>query len=270
MLAGIGFKLGVVPFHLWTPDVYEGAPAPVTGFVATVSKTAAVAVTLRLFATSNAFATPAITLILTIIAIASMFAGNLLALLQPNVKRILAYSSIAHLGYVLAAIVAGGAMAQSAVAFYMAAYTATTIAAFGVITVLTSPAGEPVAIADYSGLFWRRPWIAGVFSAALLSLIGMPLTAGFIGKYYVVAAGASVSAWSLVVSLVVASAIGTYYYLRILVAFYQRAESPDRLPAVPFAGAVALAVSAVAVVWLGIAPAPLMALVRSTVFAAMR
>jgi NADH-quinone oxidoreductase subunit N len=271
MLAGIGFKLGVVPFHLWTPDVYEGAPAPVTAFVASVSKTAAVAVTLRLFTTSIGFAHPGIGIILTIVAITSMFAGNLLALLQPNVKRILAYSSIAHLGYALAAIVMGTGMAQSATAFYMAAYTATTIAAFGVVSVLTTrTGGEPVDIADYVGLFWKRPWIAGVFTAALLSLIGMPLTAGFIGKYYVVAAGASVGAWALIISLVAASAIGAYYYLRIIVAMYQPTDSVGAVPPVSFPGGLALAVSAAAVLFLGILPSPLMELLRGTVLTAFR
>ena len=198
---GIGFKLALVPFHMWTPDVYEGAPAPITAFVATVSKGAMFALLLRYFNQSGARNSTALLLVLTIVAIASMFAGNLLALLQNNVKRILAYSSIAHLGYLIVAFEAGGDMAGFAVAFYFVAYFATMLGAFGVVTMLSTPGNDLGDLESYRGLFWRRPMIASVFTVMLLSLAGIPLTAGFVGKFYIVAAGASVSLWLLVVHL---------------------------------------------------------------------
>ena len=208
IVTGIGFKLALAPFHMWTPDVYEGAPAPVAAFVATVSKGGMFAVLLRYFYTSGANRFPPVVLIVAIIAVASMLAGNLLALRQNNVKRILAYSSIAHLGYALVAFLAGGPIGPAAATFYLVAYFVTILAAFGVVTLLSGGDRDAGELEDYRGLFWRRPWLAGVFSAALLSLAGIPLTAGFLGKFYVVAAGASVAAWGLVLVLVLASAIG--------------------------------------------------------------
>ena len=219
-VTGIGFKLGVVPFHLWTPDVYEGAPAPVAAFVATTSKSAMVALLLRYFYVSNALQYRAVFLVFSIIAIASMCAGNLLALRQNNVKRILAYSSIAHFGYILVAFLAGGTMAIEAVSFYLVAYTVTILAAFGIVTVLSNSERDAGDLEDYRGLFWRRPVIAGVFTVALLSLAGIPATMGFLGKFYVLAAGAAADAWALIIILVVTSVAGLFYYLRVVVMLY--------------------------------------------------
>ena len=226
ILVGIGFKLALVPFHMWTPDVYEGAPAPVTAFVATVSKGAMFALLLRYFDQAGARNSPALLLVLTIIAIASMFAGNLLALLQNNVKRILAYSSIAHLGYLIVAFEEGGDMAGFAVAFYLIAYFATMLGAFGAVAMLSAPGNDLGDLALYRGLFWRRPVVASVFTVMLLSLAGIPFTAGFVGKFYVIAAGASALLWLLVFSLVITSAIGLFYYLRVIVALYSHTEGP--------------------------------------------
>ena len=226
ILVGIGFKLALVPFHMWTPDVYEGAPAPVTAFVATVSKGAMFALLLRYFSQSGVRDNGPVLLVFSIIAVASMFAGNLLALFQNNVKRILAYSSIAHLGYLIVAFEAGGDMAGFAVAFYLVAYFATMLGAFGVVTVFSTPGNDLGDLASYRGLFWRRPVIAGVFTVMLLSLAGIPVTAGFIGKFYVIAAGASVLLWVPLFTLVITSAIGLFYYLRIIVALYSHVEMP--------------------------------------------
>jgi NADH-quinone oxidoreductase subunit N len=157
IITGIGFKLAVVPFHMWTPDVYEGAPAPVTAFVATVSKGGMVALLLRYFYETGAYRLHPVFVVFSIIAIASMIAGNLLALLQKNVKRILAYSSIAHLGYILVAFLAGGNRAAEAVTFYLVAYFITTLGAFGVVTVLSNGDRDADSLEDYEGLFWRRP-----------------------------------------------------------------------------------------------------------------
>jgi NADH-quinone oxidoreductase subunit N len=226
IIVGIGFKLALVPFHMWTPDVYEGAPAPVTAFVATVSKGAMFALLMRYFSQSGVRNSGRVLLVFSIIAVASMLGGNLLALLQNNVKRILAYSSIAHLGYLIVAFEAGRSMAGFAVAFYLVAYFATMLGAFGVVTVLSTPGNDLGDLSAYRGLFWQRPVVAGVFTVMLLSLAGIPLTAGFIGKFYVIAAGASVSMWVLVFTLVVTSAIGLFYYLRIIVALYSHVEEP--------------------------------------------
>ncbi len=272
ILTGVGFKLGVVPFHMWTPDVYEGAPAPVTAFVATVSKGAIFALLLRYAGATWVYDAPAAVTALAAVAVVSMFAGNILALLQDNVKRILAYSSIAHMGYVLVALVAGAPLAGEAVTFYLVAYFITTLGAFGVVTVLSGPDRDADRIADYRGLFWRRPWLGGFFSAALLSLAGMPLTAGFVGKFYVLAAGARARIWFPVVVLVVTSTLGLFYYLRVIVAVYARepadAAAPAPVPpALPVAGAIALAALAVLLVWFGVYPTPLLRLIRAAVAA---
>jgi NADH-quinone oxidoreductase subunit N len=269
-LVGIGFKLALVPFHMWTPDVYEGAPAPVTAFVATVSKGAMLALLLRYFGQTGARDSTALLLILSIIAVASMFAGNLLALQQSNVKRILAYSSIAHLGYLIVAFEAGGGMGGFAVAFYLVAYFVTMLGAFGVVTMLSAPGRDLGDLASYRGLFWSRPAVAAVFTVMLLSLAGIPLTAGFIGKFYVIAAGASALLWLLVFTLVVTSAIGLYYYLRVIVALYSHAEerAVARIP-MERRGAWSLtwtlgALTA-AVIAIGCYPSPLLRLIQNMI-----
>jgi NADH-quinone oxidoreductase subunit N len=239
IFAGLGFKLSVVPFHLWTPDVYEGAPAPVTGFLATASKTAVFAVLLRFFVDGGVYRYIGLNEVLTVIAIASIMVGNVLALFQGNIKRMLAYSSIAHFGYLLVAMISGGPMAIKAVGVYLLTYVVTTLSAFGVVTLMSSPFGERDAsqIYDYRGLFWRRPFLTSILTVAMLSLAGIPLTAGFIGKFYIVATAVSVTnftvvgasadvvarayqQWALLAAVVAGSAIGLYYYLRVMITLY--------------------------------------------------
>ncbi|HVB29004.1 MAG TPA: NADH-quinone oxidoreductase subunit N [Terriglobia bacterium] len=270
MITGIGFKLAVVPFHMWTPDVYEGAPAPVTAFVATVSKGAMVALLLRYFYETGAYHLHSVFVVFSVIAIASMVAGNLLALLQNNVKRILAYSSIAHLGYVLVAFLAGGNRAAEAVTFYLVAYFVTTLGAFGVVSVLSNGERDADSIDDYQGLFWRRPGLAGIFTLMLLSLAGIPLTAGFVGKFFLVATGVSSSLWGLVFVLIITSVIGLFYYLRILVAVYKSpAETgegaPAALPSVSWSGSYVLAALTVLLVWIGVYPSPVLDAIQRAV-----
>jgi len=260
VLTGIGFKLAVVPFHLWTPDVYEGAPLPVTAFIATVSKGGMFALLLRWFHVPDVGLAGAPGLVLSIIAIASMLTGNLLALTQTNVKRILAYSSIAHMGYLLVALLAGGSLGAPAATYYLIAYLTTILGAFGLMTAMSGSQWDAASIDDYRGLFWRRPFVAGAFTTMLLSLAGIPLTAGFLGKFYVIAAGASQSRWVLLFTLVVSSTIGLFYYLRILVAMYARETGPERaspmLP-LPLPATVALAALTGLVLLLGVYPTPL-------------
>lgn len=222
IVAGIGFKLSLVPFHLWTPDVYEGAPAPVTSFLATASKTAVFVVLLRWFVQAGGYHQQILVDVLVALAMASMLVGNVLALVQSNVKRMLAYSSIAHFGYCLVALVAGGPLAVEAVGVYLLTYVVTTLGAFGVVTLMSSPIGDSDAdeIDDYKGLFWRRPFLSSIMTVAMLSLAGIPLTAGFIGKFYIVAAGVDARLWLLLAFVVVGSAIGLYYYLRLMITMY--------------------------------------------------
>jgi NADH-quinone oxidoreductase subunit N len=264
-ITGIGFKLGLVPFHLWTPDVYEGATAPVGAFVAATSKTAMVGLLLRYFYLSGALKYRGVFLVFSIIAIASMCAGNLLALQQRNVKRILAYSSIAHFGYILVAFLAGGAVAIEAVSFYLVAYMATILAAFGIVAVLSGPERDADDIEDYLGLFWRRPVIAAVLTVALLSLVGIPATIGFISKFYLLAAGAAAAAWPLILVLVITSVAGLFYYLRIVVALYSAPPEGTVTQRVSRSGALVAIVLSIFVIWFGIYPTPLLNLVRATV-----
>jgi NADH-quinone oxidoreductase subunit N len=268
MLTGFGFKLAIVPFHMWTPDIYEGAPAPVSAYVATVSKGTMFAILYRFFLDIRGDDFSAVMVIFSLLAIASMLTGNLLALWQNNVKRILAYSSIAHLGYLLVPLVAGGAMAAESIIFYLVAYMITMIAAFGIVTVLSRHDREPESIEVYQGLYWSRPGLAAIFTAALLSLAGLPLTAGFIGKYLIVTAGIGSAKWLLVIILIVSSVIGLFYYLRIVVVMLSSApavEKRAKFGRVRLSSVVTLAIITLLLVGLGIYPVPLIDFIRTSV-----
>jgi NADH-quinone oxidoreductase subunit N len=263
VLIGIGFKLGVVPFHLWTPDVYESAPAPVTGFIATVSKGSVFALLLRFFAQTDFFGQPNLLAVFVVISVASMFVGNLLALFQRNVKRLLAYSSIAHFGYMLVAFLSTGPLRVAAVTYYLVAYFTTTIGAFGVVTLLSTKEKDAGSIDDYEGLFRRRPWLAGCFTVILLSLAGMPFTAGFVAKIYVVAAGTASLFWLPVLSLIVTSAIGLFYYLRLIFAMFGDTGREGRsVAALPFGGRVVMTLLFVLLVWWGVYPVHLIRVIE--------
>jgi NADH-quinone oxidoreductase subunit N len=273
VLVGMGFKLSLVPFHMWAPDIYEGAPAPVTAFVAVVSKSAVFALLLRFFTATGSFDAAPLTAVLGAVAVLSMLAGNLLALLQTNVKRILAYSSIAHLGYALVAFLVGGSFAIEAVSVYLVAYAVMTLGAFAVVTLLASPdaARDADLIEDYRGLFWLRPGLSLAFAAALLSLAGIPLTVGFIAKFYAVASGVDGHHGVLLGTLVAGSIIGLYYYLRIIVAMAApaadipgtAAPAARRIRSAPLGHAV-LAALVLLLIGLGAYPTPLLTLIRAT------
>jgi NADH-quinone oxidoreductase subunit N len=264
ILVGLGFKLAVVPFHLWTPDVYEGAPAPVTAFIATASKGAVFALVLRYFTMIDIHVHPSLFAIFTIIAIASMFTGNLLALFQANVKRILAYSSISHLGYLLVTILASGPMAATAAAFYLTAYFITTLGAFGVVTILSEKERDADSMDDYLGLAWRRPWLAGIFTVTLFSLAGIPLTAGFVGKFYIIAAGAGSALWIVIMIMIINSVIGLFYYLRIITAMF---GMPGKEPAVTngrsLSSSAILGALLILLIWLGVYPGPVIEIIQN-------
>jgi NADH-quinone oxidoreductase subunit N len=266
---GVGFKLGLVPLHLWIPDIYQGAPAPVTAYVATVSKGAVFALLLRFIGDMHALQSDRIGLAFGVIAAASMFAGNFLALLQDNIKRLLAYSSIAHFGYLLVALLAAGPLATEAVTFYLVAYFVTTLGAFGVVTVLSTQGRDAESMEDYRGLFWSHPWLAATFMLMLLSLVGIPVTAGFVGKFYAVTAGMYAGLWWLVILLVLNSAIGAFYYLRLLVAFFDstsgRIAVPTRQLETGWSAILSLGLTASLVLWLGLYPQPMIDFVRNMV-----
>ncbi len=273
--AGLAFKVAAVPFHAWTPDVYEGAPTPVTAFMAAGVKTAAFAVLARVFiaATGGAAGAAGFATIVAVLAYLTMIFGNLLALPQRSVKRMLAYSSIAHAGYLLVGVVAAGSAgsrqgALSGILFYLASYTATVIGAFTVVAVLERRGDEPADawdLARFAGLSRRRPALAFAMAVFMLSLAGVPPTAGFIGKLLVFQAAVGAQAYGLAVLGVLTSALGAYYYLRVVVYMYMRpAEGVEEGIASP-AISVAVAAAALAVVILGLGPEAVASLARSAV-----
>ena len=275
-VSGMAFKLSLVPFHMWTPDVYEGAPAPVTGYLATVSKAAVFIAILRYFFNSNAAENDAIFAIVALFGVASMIVGNLLALLQNNLKRMLAYSSIAHFGYLMIALLALSRLTSQEMAIetslvYLAGYFAMTLAAFAVITMLSSSGfvGEEdrrdaSELADYEGLFWTHPVAAVVLTIAMLSLAGIPLTIGFIAKFYLLMAGIGGALWVLVWALIIGSAIAIYYYLRVVITMTrQSSESPRAAQRLEWDSLAATVLLGVTIIALGVYPQPVIDLVRN-------
>lgn len=238
IICAIAFKLSLAPFHMWAADVYEGAPAPITNFLASISKVAMMALALRFFAQSSILALPALNTVLTIMIAISIIVGNLLALYQDNLKRMLAFSSVAHMGYALIAAMSLGAGSAGIVSVYMATYALTSIGAFGVVVLMTGGYGEHDrnALTDkiedeadnmavYQGLFWRRPVLTSVMTLMLLSMAGLPLTAGFITKMQVLFAAIEGTRFWLAGLLIVGSAIGLYYYLKVLLIMFKRPKT---------------------------------------------
>lgn len=262
VFTGLGFKLSLVPFHMWTPDVYQGSPSPVTGFLATVSKGAIFAGLLRLFIDAQLYQYQGLMLALSAVAVASMLAGNLLALQQTNLKRLLAYSSIAHMGYLVIIMVVCGALNETDLAiesasFYLAAYIVTSLAAFALLTII-SINEETEEIDDIKGLFWRQPLLALALTIAMLSLAGIPLTAGFIGKFYIFTAGIKGSLWVLLGALVIGSGIGIYYYLRVVFAMTKNAPADDATNSFPstvsMVGKFVICLLIILMLYLGVLP----------------
>jgi len=252
MFVGLGFKVAAAPFHVWTPDVYEGAPAPVVGFMSTAPKAAAFAVLLRIMFEAQA---PGRIWLIWVVAALSMTIGNLGALVQQNVKRLLAYSSIAHAGYMLVAIAALPSNGIPAVMFYIASYAAMNVGAFAVVSHLARAGERYVSVDDYSGLGARSPMLAATLTVFLLSLIGIPVTAGFFAKFYVFSAALQANLVGLVIIGVINSAVASYYYLRVIVVMYMRdAREAVPISPVPTALGVALAISVVATIYLGVLP----------------
>jgi len=263
LLAGVGllsvgllFKVGAAPFHAWTPDVYQGAPTPITGFMAACTKVAAFGALLRVFYVGLGGLRWDWRPTMFVVAVLTMAVGSVVALFQSDIKRMLAYSSIAHAGFVLTGIVAVDRVGVSAVLFYLAAYGFTTVGAFAVVTMVRNSTGEAGAISDWAGLGRRSPVVAGVFSLFLLGFAGIPLTSGFTAKFAVFNAASGAGQSTLVVVGVLASAIAAFFYARIIVLMYfSDADGDGPTVAVPSAlTSIAVAVGVAATVLLGVLP----------------
>jgi NADH-quinone oxidoreductase subunit N len=252
MFVGLGFKVASAPFHVWTPDVYEGAPAPIVGLMSTGPKAAAFAVLLRILFEANA---PGRFWLIWVSAALSMTLGNVGALVQNNIKRLLAYSSIAHAGYLLVAFAAAPQVGISAAMFYAASYAAMNVGAFAVVSHLANYGEKYVTLDDYAGLARRSPLLAATLTIFLLSLIGIPITGGFFAKFYVFSAALRSNLVGLTIIGVINSAIGAYYYLRIIVMMYMR-EARTEVPVmkVPAGIAAALVITVAATIYLGVLP----------------
>jgi NADH-quinone oxidoreductase subunit N len=267
-LIGLAFKIAVVPFHQWVPDVYTGAPTNVTGFMAAATKTAAFAVLLRFLVGSFGERHEVWVPLVSWLAILTMTVANLVALVQTNLKRMLAFSSIAHAGYLLIAVVSDPDEGVRAVSFYLAAYAFMTVGAFAVLGAVGRGDAESETgydLADWAGLGWRRPWLAAAMMLFLLSLAGIPLTGGFLGKYVVFAAAIRSELYGLAVIGVLNAVVAAYYYIRVVVQMYMRqpeAEEPGAPAPVSFSTALVLVMSGAGVLVLGLAPGWLLDLLR--------
>jgi NADH-quinone oxidoreductase subunit N len=249
---------------MWAPDVYEGAPTPATAFMSAGVKAAAFGALLRVFDSALPALASRWQPLVAVLAIVTMIVGNLAALAQPNLKRMLAYSSVAHSGYLLAALVAAPGLAGEAMLFYLVAYAAVNLGAFGVIAALARDGREPLALADVAGLADRRPALAAAFTVFLVSLTGIPVTAGFVGKFYLFGAAVAAGWWGLALVGVIMSVVSASYYLRVVVAMYMSEPSgEDTWAPVSPASAFALAVCAALTLLFGVWPAPLLALART-------
>ncbi|HEY7516238.1 MAG TPA: NADH-quinone oxidoreductase subunit N [Vicinamibacteria bacterium] len=263
LLVGFGFKVAGVPFHMWVPDVYEGAPTPVTAFMSAGVKAAAFGALLRVFVHGlgplEAEWRPA----LAVLAVVTMVVGNLGALAQGNVKRMLAYSSVAHAGYLLAAGVATPRGGVAAILFYLVGYAAVNLGGFGMLAALARGQSEPLGLSDFAGLASRRPAVAAAATVFLVSLAGIPVSAGFVGKFYLFSAAVDAGYVSLAVVGVVMSVVSAFYYLRVVVAMYMREPSgEDPWGAVAPASGIALGAVVLVVLGLGVFPGPVLTLAR--------
>jgi len=266
LLVGFAFKISAVPFHMWTPDAYEGAPAIVTGFMSTGVKTAAFAAFARVFLSAFEPFSGEWAPMVWLLAVATMILGTVVGVAQSNLKRMLAYSSIAHGGYLLVGLIAANDVGKAAILFYLAAYAITNLAAFGVIALLGARDQANDELRDYAGLWHTRPALAALMTVCLLSLGGLPPTAGFIGKWYVFSAAVSAGYYGLAVIGVLTSVISVFFYLRVVVMMYMT-DRPAPVAAAPASGLgmAALVASIVAILALGVLPTPVLNLAVASI-----
>jgi NADH-quinone oxidoreductase subunit N len=266
LLVGFAFKISAVPFHMWTPDAYEGAPAIVTGFMSTGVKAAAFAAFARVFLSSFEPYKADWAPVVVVLAAATMVLGTVVGVAQTNLKRMLAYSSIAHGGYLLVGLVAANDVGKAAILFYLLAYSVTNLAAFGVIALLGTRERGNDELRDYSGLWHSHPGLAALMTVSLLSLGGLPPTVGFIGKWYVFSAAVSAGYYGLAIIGVLTSVVSVFFYLRVVVMMYMSDRQTDRvLPPVTGLGMAALAIAIGAIVYLGILPAHVLDLAAASI-----
>jgi NADH-quinone oxidoreductase subunit N len=266
LLVGFAFKISAVPFHMWTPDAYEGAPAVVTGFMSTGVKAAAFAAFTRVFLSTFEPFSPQWAPSVAVVAAATMILGTVVGVAQGNLKRMLAYSSIAHGGYLLVGLVAANQTGKAAILFYLLAYCVTNLTAFGVIALLGAKDRPNDELRDYAGLWHSHPALAALMTVCLLSLGGLPPTAGFIGKWYIFSAAVSADYYGLAIIGVLTSVVSVFFYLRVVVMMYMagRDTAPVAAP-VTKAGMTGLALAIVAIVYLGILPAPVLELAAQSI-----
>ena len=254
LAVGFAFKVSAVPFHMWTPDAYEGAPTIVTAFMSTGVKAAAFAAFLRVFLSALEPLKGEWIPVLSVIAAATMILGTVVGVVQTNIKRMLAYSSIAHGGYLLLGIIATSATGKAAVLFYLLAYAVTNLGALGIVALLGTPQHQHDELRDFAGLWQSRPALAGVMTIFLLSLGGFPPTAGFIGKWYIFAAAVERGYYSLAIIGVLTSVVSVFFYLRIIVMMYMTEGSETARPRLPIAAVAGLGLATLAVLYLGVLP----------------
>jgi NADH-quinone oxidoreductase subunit N len=254
LAVGFAFKVSAVPFHMWTPDAYEGAPTIVTAFMSTGVKAAAFAAFVRVFLAPLEPLKADWIPVLSVIAAATMILGTVVGVVQTNIKRMLAYSSIAHAGYLLLGIIATTATGKAAVLFYLLAYAITNLGALGIVALLGTPQNEHDELRDFAGLWKSRPGLAGLMTLFLLSLGGFPPTAGFIGKWYIFAAAVERQYYGLAIIGVLTSVVSVFFYLRIVVMMYMTEGSEISRPRVPGVALAGLVFATVAVLYLGILP----------------
>jgi NADH-quinone oxidoreductase subunit N len=274
ILVGFGFKIALVPFHMWTPDVYEGAPTPITAFLSTGPKAAGFAALARILVEGLSAAQVEWSAVLWVLAVLTMTLGNVIAIQQTNIKRMLAYSSIAHAGYILAALVVGGPEGLSAVLFYTLAYAFMNTGAFAILILASARGKERLVFSDYAGFGFVEPAVALAMFLFMLSLAGIPLTGGFTGKFQIFKAAIDQGYIWLAVIGVLNSVVSIYYYLRIVVVMYMQPAEPGSLSA-PAPASVplyaAIAVSALGVLYLGVFPSSVLELsLRSVAILAAR
>lgn len=261
-LVGLAFKVGAVPFHMWIPDVYQGAPTPVAGFMSTGAKAAAFSALVIMFAHQIEGADK-LRFIFSLLASASMILGNIVALAQSNIKRMLAYSSIAHAGYMLIGLAAGNQLGTSGIMFYLTAYTFINVGAFGVLSMLEREGEQNLDIDDYAGLGSRKPFIAAMMTIFMLSLAGIPPLAGFFGKYYIFVAAVNADLTWLAIVGVLSSVVSVYYYLRVVMVMYFREPGNEVAYGITPAGLAVLGVASLAILQFGLFPSSLLAVINS-------
>jgi NADH-quinone oxidoreductase subunit N len=266
---GFAFKVSAVPFHMWTPDVYEGAPSPVTAFMSAGVKAAAFAAFFRVFLSSFADAYPSWFGVMWWLAAITMVAANLIALVQTNVKRMLAYSSVAHAGYLLVALAAGNETAAGAALFYLLVYAVMNLGAFAVVVAVSNQGEERLELEDYAGLGRTQPALALFLTLFLLSLAGFPGTGGFMAKFQLLLGAMDARLWVLSVILVLSTVVSYAYYLRLAWYAWMREPAegavPAPIPYVPLSMRLALVVGAGVVIWLGLFPGPVLTFARESV-----